>query len=332
MKNEAFIRPDLPALEELTEAERRWLGIRLRRLRDLSGMTLGSFAEAVVAEALPGALEAPEGTARVDIAWTPRANAKPIAVEVKHSRGNLWNVSERNAREGGVPVRRRRADVYVLANHEGDDHRTGWTFYVVPCWQLDQWGRGTVSESRLAPWGVCRIAAEQLPSAVTAAAATARDARRLAAPALAREGRTRRKWDRAQFEQHLARASLRPEFKDLVSSILALVDRCPHELTASFGTGDRGSVTLKRHGKGLLELHGDGRLWWRPRKFPGALGASAPNYTDALLRLFPATRDMGYPHTTVEETSRQAVALLEVMKSALSAASTAEASSAPSRH
>ena len=141
-----------------------------------------------------------------------------------------------------------------------------------------------------------------------------------------------RKWDRVQFEAQLGRVSLRPEFKELVRSVLALVDRFPDELTASFGTGERGSVTLKRHDKGLLELHGDGRLWWRPRKFAGALGESAAReYGDALLRLFPGTKHMGYPHTTVEDTARQAGALLEAIKSAL-AASAADASSASSPH
>jgi hypothetical protein len=138
------------------------------------------------------------------------------------------------------------------------------------------------------------------------------------------ESASRRRWDRAQFEEHVRRTPLRPEFKDLVRAILVLVDRSPDDLTASFGTGERGSLILKRHEKGLLELHGDGRLWWRPRKFARALGeSSARHYREALLRLFPGTADMEYPHTTVEETARQASALLETIKSAIAAASAA---------
>jgi hypothetical protein len=153
-------------------------------------------------------------------------------------------------------------------------------------------------------------------------------------PVTGSEGAARRKWDRAQFEEQIRRAPLRPEFKDLVRSVLTLIDRSQGELTASFGTGDRGSVTLKRHDKGLVELHADGRVWWRPRKFPGALGPSAArDYGDALLRLFPDARGMGiHPHTTVDESARQAGALMEAIKSALTAASTDEASSASSPH
>jgi hypothetical protein len=142
-------------------------------------------------------------------------------------------------------------------------------------------------------------------------------------PSTGEDAATRRKWNRALFEEEIGRAALRPEFKELVRSIMALVDRSEGELTASFGTGERGSVTLKRHDKGLLELHADGRLWWRPRKFARALGASpARDYGDALLRLFPDTRGVEvHPHSTVEQAARQAGAVLEAIRSALAAAS-----------
>ncbi len=145
-------------------------------------------------------------------------------------------------------------------------------------------------------------------------------------PSTAGDGTSRRKWDRTLFEAQIGRAPLRPEFKELVRSILTLVDRSSGALTATFGTGDRGSVTLKRHDKGLLELHADGRLWWRPRKFAGALGESvAKDYGDALLRLFPEARAMGvHPHATVETSARQAAALLEAIKTVLAAADLAE--------
>jgi hypothetical protein len=54
--------------------------------------------------------------------------------------------------------------------HEGENHRTGWTVYVVPCWRLDGWGRTTISLARLDRWNVERVNARDLPAAVTAAA------------------------------------------------------------------------------------------------------------------------------------------------------------------
>jgi hypothetical protein len=141
-------------------------------------MALGGYAESVVAEALPGSLEARRVTASVDIQWTPRT-AAPIAIQVKHSRGGNWNVGEHVTRDGDVRIRGRHADVYVLTSHEGENHRTGWTFYVVPCWRLDGWDRTTISLSRLDRWKVERVSALDLPAAVTAAALRPRNYRKI---------------------------------------------------------------------------------------------------------------------------------------------------------
>jgi hypothetical protein len=143
--------------------------MRYHRLRTLFGMALGGFAESVVAECLPGSLEAPAGAARVDIQWAPTEASTSIGVEVKMSRGDRWDVSERGAREDGVRVVRRRADVYVLARHEGDDRREGWAFFVVPCWRLDSWGRSSISAKRLRVWEVPEVRGDELAPAVLAA-------------------------------------------------------------------------------------------------------------------------------------------------------------------
>lgn len=148
----------------LTEVERRFVDIRLRRLRALGGMTLGGYAEAVVAEALPGAVESEGGTDRIDMTW------RDLAIEVKCTRGAKWGVRPSKQREQGVRVSRRRADVYVLALHAGDDHRDGWTFYVVPRWRLDDHGRKEVGLSRLHDWGIAPCEAAALADAVLAVA------------------------------------------------------------------------------------------------------------------------------------------------------------------
>lgn len=148
--------------DDLTASERRFVEVRLRRLQALGGMALGTYAEAVVAEALPGAVESEAGTDRVDMVWDGRA------IEVKCTRGTKWGVAPSYKREDGVKVRRRRADLYVLAQHHGDDHRVGWSFYVVPRWRLDDHGHDQVTVSRLSEWGYVICGVEDLPSAVAA--------------------------------------------------------------------------------------------------------------------------------------------------------------------
>lgn len=147
----------------LTAVERRFIDVRLRRLRALGGMTLGGYAEAVVAEALPGAVESEGGTDRIDMTW------RGLAIEVKCTRGAKWGVGPSNQREEGVRVSRRRADIYVLAVHAGDDHRDGWIFYVVPRWRLDDHGRKEVGLSRLRDWGIASCDAASLADAVLGA-------------------------------------------------------------------------------------------------------------------------------------------------------------------
>src|SRR3546814_2675148 len=95
-----------------------------------------------------------------------------LAIEVKCTRGTKGGVGPSNQREEGVRVSRRRADVYVLALHEGDDHRDGWTFYVVPRWRLDDHGRKEVGLSRLRDWGIVPCNAELLADAVLGADVT----------------------------------------------------------------------------------------------------------------------------------------------------------------
>src|SRR3546814_17660246 len=127
-------------------------------------MTLGGYAEAVVAEALPGAAESEGGTDRIDMTW------RGLAIEVKCTRGTKWGVGPSNHREEGVRVSRRRAAVYVLALHEGADHRDGWTFYVVPRWRLADPGRKGIGLSRLRDWGIVPCKAAVFAAAVLVAA------------------------------------------------------------------------------------------------------------------------------------------------------------------
>lgn len=146
---------------ELTGAERRFLTTMLRRLRAGGGMIAGSFCEALIAEALLGAKEPDLGAHPWDLEWDG------IRIEVKMTRGSSWQVPERMVRDGRRE-RRRRADVYVLALHEGEGHLDGWTFYVVPTAVLDARLAKSIGvrevRRTLAP-----VSYEEMPDAVRAA-------------------------------------------------------------------------------------------------------------------------------------------------------------------
>lgn len=125
-------------------------------------MIAGSYCEAVVAEALPGSVESALGGHPWDLEW------EGIRIEVKMTRRRSWQVPERMLRDG-KRERRRRADVYVLARHDGSDHRTGWTFRVVPTTALDERGKNSVTLRWIAErWKP--VSLDAMPEEVRAAA------------------------------------------------------------------------------------------------------------------------------------------------------------------
>jgi len=123
---------------QLTAAEQRFLRTMFRRLTEGGAMIAGSYCEAVIAETLPGSVQPALGSHPWDLEW------EGINIEVKMTRRRSWQVPERMLRDG-KRERRRRAHVYVLATHEGDDHRGGWEFYVVPTSVLDERGKSSVT-------------------------------------------------------------------------------------------------------------------------------------------------------------------------------------------
>jgi hypothetical protein len=165
--------------EGLSNAERRWLHSRLLLLRDRDSWAMGTFAEHVVAEALPGAEHSSSSIAEWDLTW------REIKIEVKCSTQRQTGVSDADkpsAETWRVPThfawdraanawhpgeKRRWADIYVLARHEGFDHTVGWSFYVVPCSWLNgrESGTATGATLRAAGWGP--HTADDLSSVVT---------------------------------------------------------------------------------------------------------------------------------------------------------------------
>lgn len=155
------------AFQSLTRIEQHWLWSRLRLLRERDSWVMGSFAEHIVADALPGAKHRASAIAEWDLAW------KDFKIEVKCSTqrqagatetdkpsAEVWRVPahyawNEAARDWHPGEKRRWADVYVLARHEGFDHLQGWSFYVVPCSWLNSRHAETVTGATLrrAAWG-----------------------------------------------------------------------------------------------------------------------------------------------------------------------------------
>lgn len=150
--------------DDLTPAEVLWVGTLLTRLRERRGFSLGIFADSIVATALPGAVLSPGGTDRYDLLWNG------IKIEVKSSSKGKWTIKPAFGRESdGTRVCRLWADVYVLAVHDGNDHRTGWSFYVVGRALLNPTAATPIRHADLDGWATGPIDADGLPDAVLAA-------------------------------------------------------------------------------------------------------------------------------------------------------------------
>lgn len=143
----------------LSSAERRWLSTMLTRRRNGGAMIMGSYVEAIVGEALPGSVEPDLGAEPWDLTWGE------VKVEVKASRKGVWNVSARR-RRGEPGVVKRRADVYVLVDHDGDASPDGWSFWVLPTAALDKRDRKSIRIRAVETLAGPAIHVEQLAAAV----------------------------------------------------------------------------------------------------------------------------------------------------------------------
>ncbi|MBP7777871.1 MAG: hypothetical protein KA371_12130 [Acidobacteria bacterium] len=98
----------------------------------------------------------------------------------------------------------------------------------------------------------------------------------------------RQAWDEERFFATLAASPAPATVKDLAARVRDLVKQPDGDLALDWGTGQNGSMTLKRNGAGLLEIYVSGKLGCRPRKFVRALGAgSAVQYQQELEALLP---------------------------------------------
>jgi hypothetical protein len=134
------------------------------------------------------------------------------------------------------------------------------------------------------------------------------------APEPSRQRGRRPPWSEREFFEKLNEVDLSQSFKSMANSIRALANRDNSRLTLSGGTGETGSMTLKRESQGLVELYLDGTLRFRPGKFEGALGPRAADYLTDLRRLFPEPMKADYPLIRAPQAAAGAAELTSIIE------------------
>ncbi len=128
----------------------------------------------------------------------------------------------------------------------------------------------------------------------------------------------RRKWNEEQFFTALASKDVPAEVRELAPKLKNLAIKFPESVGLAWGTGRRGSMVLKRAGRGLIEIHGSGQIRFRPHKFTGALGEPvAGQYRGALERLAPQAMEMNYPRVRPSEAAPLATQLYDLIERSL---------------
>ena len=106
--------------------------------------------------------------------------------------------------------------------------------------------------------------------------------------------------------------------RDLASKLIEIVKALGDPVTVAWGRGKLGSMTVKRHLGGLIEIYGSGLVSFRPSKFPRALGDDiTAEYRHALEKLIPTAMRMQYPQVRPDEAARVALALCELVERVL---------------
>lgn len=133
----------------------------------------------------------------------------------------------------------------------------------------------------------------------------------------------RQRWtEELFFEKLKATDTLAESFKAMVTRIRALANGSDDRITLAWGTGDTGSMTLKRDGQGLIELYLDGTVRFRPVKIEAGLGARANDYLIELRRLFPEPMKTAYPQIAAPRTSATAAELTTIVVRVVAEANT----------
>lgn len=128
----------------------------------------------------------------------------------------------------------------------------------------------------------------------------------------------RQKWDEKRFFENLEGGEAPQQVRDLATNVRELASRFPESVTLAWGTGKDGSMVVKRHGGGLIEVYGSGKVKFRPKIFTRALGeAGGSEYRNALQEIIPGAMRMNYPRVPPSEAARVAGALFDLLRKAL---------------
>jgi hypothetical protein len=107
----------------------------------------------------------------------------------------------------------------------------------------------------------------------------------------------RQSWNIDKFFDQLNNSSCSEEWKRFGEKLHKLSDKF-ESIEISFGTGKKGSITLKRSGQGIIEFYTKGIIRFRRKRFKLALGADLGQYyDDELKKQFPEHfPDLNYPY------------------------------------
>jgi len=128
----------------------------------------------------------------------------------------------------------------------------------------------------------------------------------------------RQKWDEKRFFDNLEAENAPAPVQELASKLRELAYRFPESVKLSWGTGKIGSMVVKRHDGGLIEVYGTGKIRFRPKKFTRALGEELGNdYHCGLKQILPEAMGMHYPLVSADQASKAAPALFNLIQQAL---------------
>jgi hypothetical protein len=126
------------------------------------------------------------------------------------------------------------------------------------------------------------------------------------------------KWNEKRFFDNLEAENVPTSVRELAIQLRDLARRFPASVRLAWGRGRDGSMVVKRHNWGLIEVYSSGRLKFRLPLFMRALGEEAGEaYRRALEQLVPAATRMEYPRVPVHEAAKVAPALYDLIRQTL---------------
>ena len=165
--------------EVVERAKRRYLVEVERQLVRLASRVRGSFAEVLVCEYLGDARLAATATSPHDLIWegitiavrtTGTRNIDHTADDMPWKAAWSWPRGKQAWDDDGtvrVDGRRCKAEVAILALHDGWDLHEGWSFYVLPSAVVNE-SSGRLTRSGVERWGATAVSGDRLADQVRA--------------------------------------------------------------------------------------------------------------------------------------------------------------------